>query len=876
MKKEEAENYKRADHAHQGDDFGAIPLSKDILWNANIGLWAFELDEGQPPRMYADDTMRKLLGITARITPEETYHAWYDHVDESSYGLVTDSVNKMSSYEHSEVQYPWHHPDGSTMIVRCCGVRNPAYTKGIRIEGTHQNVTEVIHFGEQEVERFKNATIKLEHEQLRSEVLNYMINNDGDPIELLKNYAERLRVLIGCDQVIYRDLEETRIMVNSPDIEETWAVPIEYCKQCEHFDAHHPMYSEGYVEMDNCQEGLRGIPVYHKCPIKSSLTRIVYCDGEIAGYLAIHFVNSYHHFTDIERAILEKFTRILSISLSRYAYKQKSSELEGIKHTMNMIFSLSDEYDPIIVIDPYTGEYDWYMGRAQQIEANTSMTIHGDLFYQDIMQDSVSIIHADDREKFAAFYTRENLIKIAESGEAQTSENRCFLKTANRYFWKYNKAVRMIDENGKTFIVVGVIDTTAKKEKEAEFLAQQEKIEKQQHQLEEALSMAQAANKAKTSFLNNMSHDIRTPMNAIIGYTGLAQKHIDNIAQVRDYLGKIEQSSNHLLSLINDVLDMSRIESGNVKLEEQPENISDIISGIQDIIQVDVHKKQLYFSVDTSNVRTNRVICDKLRLNQVLLNVLSNAVKYTQSSGMISFEVKEKAIRKSGYGSYEFIVKDNGMGMDSEFMKTIFDPFTRVRSSTVSGIQGTGLGMAITKNLIDIMGGTIAIDSAPGKGTTVSMRFVFRLSTEEEEKTSEEARAEELEPAKRVDFSGRRILLVEDNELNREIVTDILTEDGFVVSLAEDGDIAVEMVRSAQEGDFDLILMDVQMPTIDGYEATRQIRALGTEISRIPIIAMTANTFEEDRKSALEAGMNEHIAKPINIKHLKSMLAKFL
>ena len=1394
--------------AQQKRLLGAVPISPDILAKEHIGMWAFELDEGQMPRMYGDEAMLRLVGLDRQVPPEEMYHAWYDHIDEGSYKLVQDAVDRMMSGEHAEVQYPWHHPDGHTMMVRCGGVRNPEYTKGIRVEGTHQNVTEVIHYDEEEIRRLKQTEIQLQHETLRKEVAGYMIGHaDDDPIELLKEFAERIRVLIGCDQIIYRDLEEVRIMVNSPAIEETWAVPIDYCNRCQHLDPHHPMYKDGYTEMDNCQEGWQGIPVYKDCPIKSSLTRIVYCDGEVAGYIAIHYVQNYHRFTEVERVTLEDFARILSMSISRYEAKKRAGETDSVRKMLNMLFSLSGEYDPIIVVEPESGEYDWYMSQADELTVNTSMTLHGDSLYKNIGIDGASIIHPDDRARFQAFYTRENMLRIAESGEPQETENRWFLKLEGRYKWKYNKAVRMVDDEGKVYVVVGVIDTTEQKEKEAlqitnavlseymlrsyttayyadlkdgrisilrapsfvknaeitfaeqgkavdydtligyyvnnrvhpedraefrkyadrayirsllekeesfsfifrdiadhapgvyrctvirgadadhiaagfqditeelreqkerqqaledanasnelvlgfvngikwsyfindqdevyaarygesaaqyydadhpgdpmawvgivhpddraqvlrdftetlhdrtgrrqidmtyrlmgkdgkyhwtkisgrvfpredgtrelfgisidvsdqmekereqqkklqnafetvneanlrnealfimtnashwsyeidasgkvvsarygerirthtnaemedpmgwiniihpedrkrviaEFTAavsdrsgktpydttyrtlmkdssihwakvngrliphadgtaelfgmsiditeQIEQEREQQNQLAEALSMAESANRAKTTFLNNMSHDIRTPMNAIIGYTGLAAGHIDNKEQVQDYLSKIAQSSDHLLSLINDVLDMSRIESGKMNLDEKEQNLSDIIHTLRDIIQADIRSKQLDFFVDAVDVNDEDVICDKLRLNQVLLNILSNAIKYTAAGGTVTMRVRETTVRPNGYAAYEFRVKDNGMGMDKAFLRTIYDPFTRVKSSTVSGIQGTGLGMAITKNIVDMMGGTIHIDSEPGKGTEVILCFDFRLQStpkapeeipelkgvralvadddsdtclsvsnmvedigmrsewctsgkeaviragaayrkgdpfrvfiidwimpdmngietarrirkvigeeapiviltaydwsdiEDEAREAgvtafvskplfpsdlhrvlnrclgKEAEEKPAPAAADYDFAGRKVLLVEDNMMNREIATEILEEEGFVIDTAEDGDIAVEKMRAAKAGDYDLVLMDIQMPRMDGYEAARQIRALGTEIAKIPILAMTANAFEEDRRLAMEAGMNEHIAKPIDIARLKETLAKFI
>ena len=410
----------------------------------------------------------------------------------------------------------------------------------------------------------------------------------------------------------------------------------------------------------------------------------------------------------------------------------------------------------------------------------------------------------------------------------------------------------------------------------AQIARQKNLLERQQKQLEEALSMSQSANRAKTTFLNSMSHDIRTPMNAIIGFTGLAKDHMDDPEKVRDYLEKITKSSNHLLSLINDVLDMSRIESGKMNINVNSEDLTDIARTVGDLILADVQAKHQEFILDISQIGNEAVECDRLRLNQVLLNLLSNAVKYTPAGGKISMQVKQLKT-ENGYGQYVFSVRDNGMGMSREFQKTIFDPFTREQSSTVSGIQGTGLGMAITKNLIDMMGGTIDIDSELGKGTAISVTLAFKILTPadayREDGNSPCSNATETDDFSPVSLEGKKILLVEDNELNREIACTILEEYGCVMTTAQNGQIALDIMTNAGDGAFDLVLMDIQMPVMDGHEATRRIRSLDTPVSRIPIIAMTANAFEEDHKAALDAGMDDHIAKPIDIDQLKKVLA---
>ena len=387
---------------------------------------------------------------------------------------------------------------------------------------------------------------------------------------------------------------------------------------------------------------------------------------------------------------------------------------------------------------------------------------------------------------------------------------------------------------------------------------------KQREALTQALTAAQQANKAKTIFLNNMSHDIRTPMNAIIGYTTLAQTHLEDFSKVEDYLSKISTSSNHLLSLINNILDMSRIESGAVKLDEKAVHIPDLLHTLRTMIQSLADSKKINFYIDMQDVVHEDVLTDKLRLNQVLLNIVGNAINFTRPGGNIIVRVSEKPCNLKHYSTYEFSVKDNGIGMSKEFVGHIFDMFSREYSSTVSGIQGTGLGMAITKNIVDMMGGDIRVESEEGKGTLFTVTLNLCI-TNELDKVEEKRKS--------YNYSGKRVLLVEDNELNREIATAILEETGMIIDSVEDGDVAVMTIKKEPAGKYDLILMDVQMPRMDGYTASREIRALAdNKKSTIPIVAVTANAFEEDRKKAIESGMNGHIIKPINIEQIAKVL----
>lgn len=394
-------------------------------------------------------------------------------------------------------------------------------------------------------------------------------------------------------------------------------------------------------------------------------------------------------------------------------------------------------------------------------------------------------------------------------------------------------------------------------------------LEQKNIALQLAVQRETKANLAKREFLFNMSHDIRTPMNAIIGFTALAQTHIDDLGQVEDYLKKISVSSQHLLSLINHVLDMSRIESGKVTLEAKPVHLPELVRELRDIVQTVVSEKDLSLTLDTVGVENEDVIADPLRLEQILINVLVNAVKFTPDGGQISLWIVQKDTAPAGDADFEFHIKDNGIGMSEEFQKHIFEQFARERTSTVSKIQGTGLGMAITKSLVDMMGGRITVKSEQGKGSefTISLRFPIG-----------EAKTEQTLPAAKASaFTGKKLLVVEDNELNLEIASTLLKEAGFEVDTAENGKIAVEKVEAASADRYDLILMDIQMPEMDGYEATRRIRALpDAKKAALPIVAMTANAFEDDRKSALHAGMNGHIAKPLDIQKLFQVLSELL
>lgn len=402
---------------------------------------------------------------------------------------------------------------------------------------------------------------------------------------------------------------------------------------------------------------------------------------------------------------------------------------------------------------------------------------------------------------------------------------------------------------------------------------QKEDLVTAKDRLQEAVETAEQANRAKTTFLFNMSHDIRTPMNAIIGYTNLAKSENCSSEELKEYLTKIGVSSQHLLSLINDVLEMSRIGSGKMELDSIPMDLCAALDEMYDMFYTQMEEKQIDFVLDRSGCSNGLVICDKGRLDRILLNLLSNACKFTPEGGSVRMTMTDQD-SGDGAGIYELRVKDSGIGMSEEFAAKVFESFERERTSTVSGIQGTGLGMAITKSIVDLMGGTIDVHTASGQGT----EFVIRLRLEHQTEVPDAQIAEQnVSGEEELDLSGLRLLLVEDNEINREIATFLLSDEGFVTECAENGQIALEMVQASKPGYYQAVLMDVQMPVMNGYEATKAIRALPDEaLASIPIIAMTANAFAEDVQAARNAGMDGHIAKPIDVESMLKELHRVL
>lgn len=535
------------------------------------------------------------------------------------------------------------------------------------------------------------------------------------------------------------------------------------------------------------------------------------------------------------------------------------AELEQQADT-NRIMKLAEEFEFIYDVDIDSGEYTESAKNKQNIKVLTTGVSFDHDFYTSVFQNIPILVYQDDQELLRQSISKENLLKRLETEPSFELNYRNNIN--GKIIWYKIKIVKSGDWTREHRMLMGILNNEANHQKEIEY----------RKQLQYALTMAQSANRAKTAFLNNMSHDIRTPMNAIIGFTNLATKHIEDKAIIESYLSKIGESSDHLLSLINSVLDMSRIESGKMTICEKEEDLQQILHSLESIIQADIEAKKHQFIINCSTITNQKIICDKLRLSQVFLNIISNSIKYTPENGIINFSATDRPTDKPGFRTYEFRIKDNGIGMSEEFRQKAYAPFNRAQSSTVSGIQGTGLGLSITKSIVEMMGGQIEMNSEESVGTEVILTFDFRIH----EKEIDELTRQEDEPILS-DLTGKHILLVEDNELNREISQTILEEDGFNIETAENGLEALQKIKDSEDNHYDVILMDVQMPIMDGYECTRQIRNLGTSYAQeIPIIALTANAFEEDKNAALKAGMNDYLTKPIIPLFLKKMLQKHL
>lgn len=916
---------------------------------SGMGVWHIKLIDGKVPRMHADAHMLELLGISGqKLTESEVYNAWFSNITKESIPSVLKSIEKMKRGEKDENTYLWNHPALGTRYVRCGGTAQKVQG-GFILSGYHYDVDDIV------------------REQKRQEEIL------AETLAIEKQHSEVISALSTIYTTIFRvdlDTHNYSILTSVPLMKTV-------AKTNGIFDDVAEAILNSFIsqEMKNQMRSFLNLNTLSQ-RLKKINTIVTEYKNPAGRWFQARFIVKKRDENGIAREALyvaRDFTE------EKHNDLLQQERLEALSNDYTAVYScdlLKDTMTPMKIKE------------TSHIFQNRE---HANSFSQWTKYSYENIIIKESMPDYLEKFDRKYLMTYLK-------ENKMFI---SRHQTKPNKAgfeyfeVRVVpyycdEDSFLVMLAFRSIDAIIEKEK------------KQQEQLSVLLAAAEQSSKAKTTFLNSMSHDIRTPMNAIIGFTALAQTHIDNKMQVQDYLSKISTSSTHLLSLINDILDMSRIESGSVKLEEKPVHIPDLLHDLRIMIQGLINSKNQNLYIDTQDVHHEDVITDKLRLNQVLINIVGNAIKYTQPGGNIMIRLVEKPCSIKHYTTYEFSVKDNGIGMSKDFISHIFDTFSREYSSTVSGIQGTGLGMSITKHIVvDMMGGTIDVQSEEGKGSLFTVTINVRLANEPVKtepipelkgaralvidddidtcrsvckmlrtiemrpdwtSSGKEAvlRAQDatelkdeykvyivdylmpdmngIEVVRRIrkvigedvpiivltaydwadfeheareagvtafvakpifmselravltkpqmslpnstshkektfDYHDKRVLLAEDNKLNQEIATALLEETGMTIDCVSDGIEAVETINSNPADKYDLILMDIQMPIMDGYTATREIRTLkDNKKANIPIVAMTANAFDEDRKKALENGMNGHIIKPISLEEIAKVL----
>ena len=572
---------------------------------------------------------------------------------------------------------------------------------------------------------------------------------------------------------------------------------------------------------------------------------------------------------------------ILAVIIMRDITERKKIEFENTRR-MDLIMGLTGDYESVFFVDLETDSYDIYR-RQDRI-----MTKYKGVFspsYSDTVEAfAYKGVYRQDQENFIQILGIDSIRETLKKKNGFTFSFRSGNTGAPQYYQV--KCVR-IGSGRNMQILLGFANIEEERQEEL----------RKRRLLEDALEQARHAADAKNAFLSNMSHDIRTPMNAIIGFANIASAHLDDPKRVKDSLDKILASSNHLLQLINNVLDMSRIESGRMVLEESWVDIREIVEEVTDLMKPEILSRRHEYEFRVAENIPDLVLCDKLRVTQLLLNLLSNAVKYTPKQGRVRLSVAEGIGAPAGYFALEFVISDTGIGMSREFQERIFEPFERENNSTVSKVMGSGLGMSICKGIVDSMGGSMNVDSQQGRGSVITVNLAMRYRSKE---TGEQGSAEEetkvsgtggrenqasryavfykaADAQIKKEKSETRILVVEDNELNREIAKELLEDEGFIVETARDGETAIVMIRRSDRGYFDAVLMDIQMPGIDGYKAARSIRKMHDyEHAQLPIIAMTANAYEEDMERARGAGMNAYIAKPVEPSTIRKVLEQVM
>lgn len=846
------------DEEHRKDKQHEMELEKQLtrydlvhsMLSATSWSTFFDSDKKIYRNVYSDEainsfssvpTSQDAIGLAEIVHPGDL-----DRMTSAITAAISDATGKTPlEIEHrilsQDGSYHWYHSSGRVIL-------NPDGSG--ELLGTNTNT---------DAEHEKKALeaqreIDYKFMQFRADILDYIATHDSDPAGFFDFFADIIINGINCDRVFYRKSDGFIMHREKKGIP---AVDAEACENCAFlsYTAQNVMSKAEYSYNADSPSADNLKPCV-SCPAKSVLGRILYNEGKPTGYLAVQFIENNHVFSDSEKSAFHEVANILNIGFERI----KTAEMQQL------------DFDRFRLIHDivHSGMWSYRFNRNNEIyktEYSDELLAIIGWDRTRLSEDSLSfesLIHPDDYDDsvkaFNATLNDKSCKTIFDCEYRMRNQN-------GEYHW-FHSAGRVIRyKNGYGEFFGTHINIDAEK-----------KREELQAAIERARDNAEAASAAKSAFLFNMSHDIRTPLNAIIGFTEMAITHKAEQDKVDDYLSKVKSSSDYLLTIVNDVLDLSRIESGKTEIKEAINSIEEVAGHVSEINSLAAKAKDITFIHSLENCTEPYVFCDAVHIKQIVVNILSNAIKYTPAGRTIWHTVREEKADTPGEVNVHIMIKDNGIGMDPKFVSHIYEAFEREQNTTQSGVQGTGLGMSIVKRLTDLIGGTIDIETEPGKGTTVIVSFRHKVATPEQIAEYENQQKLKQEAEMKIDeekLIGKRLLLVEDNELNREISEQILQERGLIIDTAVDGKDALDQVKEKGVNYYDFVLMDIQMPVMDGYTSTREIRKL-PGAGKLPIAAFSANAFEEDKQRSLEAGMNIHVAKPINIKELTRSLASLL
>ena len=913
------------------DHFKNGEVMQDVLRQAQTGLWVSELEEGKVPRMYADGAMRELLGMDEILEPEECYSLWYDRIVDEYYPVVQTGVQKISNDERAEVQYAWEHPKWGRIYVRCGGVRDWDFKSGVCLRGYHQNITNTVILRQEYdaiiqtlsqgyysillgnlrdhsfraikvSEKYKplvngfthyedflrfyiNNEVAISHRDtvlqlIDRETLQRHINDDGQQTEVFfRNIYDRWQririvpangysdeypwVIIAFDE---QDGEMERRLNDASAkaaVAQTYSMVISVDMDRSEYNLIH--YSGDLLRLSErgsytafYQQIMQRMPSEDRKEMdvifdRNTYTGQNYRDGILRLYdnkRKLHYFSYYS--TQIRRGIAECILMTVRNVDDKHEAQLRDNALSNLCQCYYSIYLFDLEND--------LEEAIWQEAEIQSKYPKGSLKDYYGKFIREF-------VYEEDRERMIRAGSPQFLRQTLSAEKPVYDIDFRRIYPDGLQWIRSRFSIAEMRDNKVTKVVFANMNINDQKLEELKQEAQNRQA------LLAAYEAAKSADEAKSNFLAQMSHDIRTPMNAIMGMLTIASNCVDAPEKIRDCLGKMEVSSRHLLSLINKILDMSKIEKGKIDLTEAPFDMNELLTGLVEMVRPQSAAKYQHLTVDIKELVHSRLLGDEARIRQVLLNLLSNAVKYTPEYGHIYLRAQEVSQHMPDYYSFVFSVEDDGIGMSQEFIDYIFVPFSRAEDPMVQNTQGTGLGMSISQGIVTAMQGNIQVESALGKGSCFTV--TLNLKGLPDSGTLDcDISSSECQDGKKVRGT---LLLVEDNELNMEIACTLLEQYGYVVHSAANGLEALNMFRESLVGAYDAILMDLQMPVMDGCHAAREIRSCGhPQSAQIPIIALTANAFAEDITKALAAGMNDHISKPIDFPHLLEVIDKYI